>query len=77
MCSVERHTHTASPFLSQVVWADTNKVGCGAVRFNNQALFVCNYAVEGNLKDQQVYKEGQPGSACAEGPSTFYPGLCK
>lgn len=67
----------ATGHYTQVVWGDTDKIGCGAVRFDNQALFVCNYAAEGNLKDQAVYQEGKPASACTAGPSNFYPGLCK
>ncbi|XP_050701699.1 scoloptoxin SSD976-like [Eriocheir sinensis] len=62
---------------TQLAWAESNKIGCGATQFGNQVLFVCNYAAEGNVKPQAVYMSGQPASHCVSGPSTFYPGLCK
>ena len=54
---------------SQLVWAETNRIGCGMARYTggsygNNQLYVCNYAPGGNYLNQPVYKVGSPASAC-------------
>ncbi|XP_019866641.1 ancylostoma secreted protein [Aethina tumida] len=63
-----------SPFSSntghytQLVWADTNKVGCGFAYYMKdggykyQKLYVCNYGPGGNWVGQAPYKTGKSGS---------------
>lgn len=66
---------------SQLVWGDTNLVGCGfsyyqdGTRFNK--LWVCNYGPGGNVVGHQPYSVGQP-SCTTYGmyPSSRYSGLC-
>ncbi|XP_030070549.1 GLIPR1-like protein 1 [Microcaecilia unicolor] len=69
---------------TQVVWADSYKVGCAArqcpeiegyPRAKNWAIVVCNYGPAGNLMRQFPYKEGNPCSACPE--DTCVNNLCK
>lgn len=63
---------------SAVIWATTNKVGCGVatcknmpfgkkkVIYNYKQVVVCNYGPMGNLP-QHPYLKGSPRSACPEG----------
>ncbi|CAL4066493.1 unnamed protein product, partial [Meganyctiphanes norvegica] len=72
---------------TQIVWAETVQVGCGAVsyktvfrgfNFKHAKIYVCNYATAGNIIDQPIYEVGPPASNCGAGftPSTCNPGLC-
>ncbi|KAB0799987.1 hypothetical protein PPYR_07867 [Photinus pyralis] len=60
---------------TQMVWADTHKIGCAAVYYTvnkpdgskwHEFLFVCNYGPGGNYLGEAVYKPGSPGSACPD-----------
>ncbi|KAK5644233.1 hypothetical protein RI129_008078 [Pyrocoelia pectoralis] len=60
---------------TQMVWADTHKIGCGAVHYTvnksdgskwYEFLFVCNYGPGGNYLGEPVYKPGTPGSGCTD-----------
>ncbi|CAG9559790.1 unnamed protein product [Danaus chrysippus] len=56
--------------FTQLVWAETNKAGCAAVKFKesegNETVYrlVCNFAPSGNRFGDSVYNEGQPCSRC-------------
>lgn len=63
---------------TQVVWADTNKVGCGFTGYkasNGQyhKLYVCNYGPAGNIIGTSMY---QVGPACSKCPRSCDNGLC-
>ncbi|XP_075744607.1 venom allergen 5-like [Rhipicephalus microplus] len=70
--------------FTQVVWANTEFVGCGAARFrkNNGRggatnLYVCNYADAGNHAGKPVYQPGRRCSHCPHGAACELPaGLC-
>ena len=79
-------SHPESPFsfdygtghYTQVVWADTEFVGCGMVNYRKQGyevILVCNYAVAGNFAREVMYKVGEACSACPSGYSCE-DGLC-
>ncbi|KFM60493.1 Venom allergen 5, partial [Stegodyphus mimosarum] len=57
--------------FTQVVWAETWKVGCGYVLYKDpqwyNSFFVCNYGPAGNWMDGEMYKAGKTCSACPEG----------
>ena len=66
---------------TQVVLANTYKIGCGMARFitsgrfaNNQ-FYVCNYGPGGNFLNQPVYQIGSPATACPSG-TVAEDGLC-
>ena len=65
-----------------LVWASTDKVGCGATSYKNgrwfSTLYTCNYGPNGNFINGQMYKKGPACSACDSGEkcSTSFPGLC-
>jgi len=68
---------------SQLVWADTDKVGCGATSYREgkwfSTLYTCNYGPNGNYVRGQMYRQGPGCSACPQdsgGCSQSYPGLC-
>nr|XP_022909966.1 uncharacterized protein LOC111421045 [Onthophagus taurus] len=52
---------------TQLVWANTNKVGCGYTHFPIEGdfpykkLYVCNYAPGGNIEGENPYKKGKSG----------------
>ncbi|NXG52434.1 PI16 inhibitor, partial [Psilopogon haemacephalus] len=60
---------------TQVVWASTHRVGCGAkfcekiegIETEGMHLLVCNYYPPGNMKGRKPYKEGASCSQCPEG----------
>jgi len=64
---------------TQVVWADTEELGCGMVYYQGDSFFetliVCNYAKGGNFIGSEMYKAG---AACADCPAgyTCDDGLC-
>ncbi|XP_063850951.1 CRISP/Allergen/PR-1-like [Scylla paramamosain] len=64
---------------TQVVWASTKEVGCGAtyyVPFMNgiSRLYVCNYGPRGNQVYGALYRQGAPGSLCSG--AVTQDGLC-
>lgn len=66
---------------SQLVWADTNMVGCGFTYYKSGAkynkLFVCNYGPGGNVVGSMPYSVGNPDcNVHGMGSSGRYPGLC-
>ncbi|PSN33539.1 hypothetical protein C0J52_22451, partial [Blattella germanica] len=65
---------------TQMIWAGTNRVGCGFVSFKTKyipfsysELYVCNYGSAGNVLGRPVYLQGEPCSQCRRG---CYKGLC-
>ncbi|KAJ6659869.1 hypothetical protein lerEdw1_018325 [Lerista edwardsae] len=62
---------------TQVVWATSERVGCGTVfcetlhilNDTDMDLVVCNYEPPGNVKGRKPYKEGAPCSMCPDGYS--------
>ena len=68
---------------TQVVWAETKMVGCGAISFKEKLngkeyfakRYVCNYYPPGNVLGSPVYieTEGEAGEACPNGTEN---GLC-
>ncbi|XP_063703724.1 antigen 5 like allergen Cul n 1-like [Culicoides brevitarsis] len=54
----------------------TDRVGCGAVRYNrNQRIVVCNYSFT-NLRGSYVYRSGRATSGCKTGKNPSFPNLC-
>jgi len=73
---------TKTGHYSAMVWAHTNKVGCGVTTYNHGGrigrLYVCNYGPAGNIPGAAMY---QIGNSCTRCPkysqcSYSYPGLC-
>uniref|UniRef100_A0A0N8B0Y2 Venom allergen n=1 Tax=Daphnia magna TaxID=35525 RepID=A0A0N8B0Y2_9CRUS len=69
---------------SQIIWADTNRVGCGFTSFRDNGtfetnLYVCNYGPAGNFVGLPSYKVGEPCSQCPANTacSTRFPNLCE
>ncbi|XP_062974992.1 peptidase inhibitor 16 [Elgaria multicarinata webbii] len=62
---------------TQVVWATSERVGCGTVfcetlhltNDTDMNLLVCNYEPPGNVIGHKPYKEGAPCSMCPDGYS--------
>ncbi|XP_064080007.1 uncharacterized protein LOC135197029 isoform X2 [Macrobrachium nipponense] len=82
--------HAVIGHYTQLVWADTKEIGCGAAYHDCTKVFrgrswklkckiyVCNYGPTGNYVRKPMYTIGPPASACPDGsaPSREYPGLC-
>merc|ERR1719245_2448515 len=68
--------------FTQVVWAKTDKVGCGVTTYKDgqwfATLYTCNYGPNGNFIRGQMYKQGGACLDCEDSEycSTEYPGLC-
>jgi len=63
----------ATGHYTQLVWADTDKLGCANVYFNDTShtsipyyknLVVCNYAIGGNILGGSIYSQGPPCYSC-------------
>eukprot|EP00090_Calanus_glacialis_P028815 TRINITY_DN46223_c0_g1_i1.p1 TRINITY_DN46223_c0_g1~~TRINITY_DN46223_c0_g1_i1.p1 ORF type:complete len:226 (-),score=51.03 TRINITY_DN46223_c0_g1_i1:15-665(-) len=65
---------------TQVVWADTDEVGCGLVYYLDGSWFTtlvhCNYATAGNWGGQSLYRRGGPCTECPKGFNFCENGLC-
>jgi len=70
---------------TQMVWADTDRIGCGFKSFrqggkdNVHKLYVCNYGDSGNFINLPVYSIGFGCDNCPAGfsCSATYPSLCE
>ncbi|XP_063962060.1 uncharacterized protein LOC129270585 [Lytechinus pictus] len=70
---------------TQIVWAATNRVGCGRMfcpslsrtSLRNAWYVVCNYAPAGNYQGVQPYSIGTPCTQCTSGSGQCYNGLCR
>ncbi|XP_022095539.1 cysteine-rich secretory protein 2-like [Acanthaster planci] len=67
---------------TQVVWADSHKVGCG-VKFcssigneRNAWFVVCNYGPAGNFHGEKPYQTGAVCSQCGDDTPFCFRGLC-
>jgi hypothetical protein len=72
----------ATGHYSALVWADTNRIGCGFTTYSQDGrrfnLYVCDYGPTGNFIGLPVYKSG---AACSQCPNNFIcsaelPNLC-
>lgn len=62
--------------FTQIVWGNSDAVGCAISLFNgNTAFVICNFA-QGNLMGTPVYEAGTTASKCETGTNPKYPGLC-
>jgi len=65
-----------------MMWHNTWKMGCGYTMFEEggwwKKLYTCNYGPAGNIIFSEMYRHGNPCSACPQGTtcSLTYPGLC-
>ncbi|KAF6201465.1 hypothetical protein GE061_003856 [Apolygus lucorum] len=84
---IERFPGDKSAFFTQVVWADSFKLGCSAIKTElhydkvyKAVILVCNYGPEGNVWDAKMYEIGEPCSKCPSGTEcnqhSAYPHLC-
>jgi len=68
---------------SQLIWAETYKVGCGATTYKDgkwfATLYTCNYGPNGNFIRGQMYRQGRACSECPDSMSCSrsFPGLCE
>ncbi|CAL4089508.1 unnamed protein product [Meganyctiphanes norvegica] len=75
---------------TQLVWAETYEVGCGAIYFpmvvpqsdgsektyKASRIYLCNYGPTGNYLNRPVYRIGEAATECPNGVSNTYPALC-
>ncbi|KAL4708316.1 hypothetical protein ACJJTC_007722 [Scirpophaga incertulas] len=60
-------------YFTQLIWAETNRVGCGKAKFylkkRNTMIerLVCNFAPRGNIQGKSVYAFGFPATQCQSG----------
>ncbi|XP_045766067.1 uncharacterized protein LOC123867827 isoform X2 [Maniola jurtina] len=72
-------------YFTQLIWADTDKVGCGKAKFFVKNVkpvivdrLVCNFAPRGNIHGKPIYTIGYAATQCGSGMErdTTFPGLC-
>ena len=58
---------TAFDHVSQVMWAETNKIGCAYSICNGNELFIsCNYVTPGNMLGKSWFISGPPCTECPD-----------
>jgi len=79
MNSVARFNEETGHY-TQVVWAETYKVGCGFKAYQAsdgyKKFYVCNYGPGGNIIGGSMYTEGDACTACPADASGCNNGLC-
>ncbi|XP_026321822.1 uncharacterized protein LOC113231622 isoform X5 [Hyposmocoma kahamanoa] len=73
-----------SGYLTQLIWAATDSVGCGRAKFYIEdknivvERLICNFAPRGNLQGKPVYAVGFAATQCPESlfPDYTMKGLC-
>eukprot|EP01017_Pseudomicrothorax_dubius_P032877 TRINITY_DN4347_c0_g1_i6.p1 TRINITY_DN4347_c0_g1~~TRINITY_DN4347_c0_g1_i6.p1 ORF type:complete len:232 (+),score=73.39 TRINITY_DN4347_c0_g1_i6:65-760(+) len=67
--------------FTQLVWEKTTHIGCAATQSKSEQWFsiviVCRYGNGGNIPGEQIYKVGEPCSACSGKCSATYKTLCE
>lgn len=58
---------------TQMVWAETAKIGCGYAQCGGTHYYVCNYGPAGNFDISKPYEYG---TSCGDCPSTCRSKLC-
>ncbi|XP_013165108.1 PREDICTED: uncharacterized protein LOC106115967 [Papilio xuthus] len=75
-------TDNRTSYFTQLIWANTDTVGCGQASFYLENVrvqrLVCNFAPKGNVKGKPVYLIGYPATQCPDNmvPDFKYKGLC-
>eukprot|EP00095_Tigriopus_kingsejongensis_P010540 maker-scaffold349_size200065-snap-gene-1.26 protein:Tk10540 transcript:maker-scaffold349_size200065-snap-gene-1.26-mRNA-1 annotation:"hypothetical protein DAPPUDRAFT_96576" len=73
---------SATGHYTQLIWANTNRIGCGHVTYPSgrllKKLLICNYGPSGNFIGSPMYQMGDPCSQCPSNTqcSVQYSGLC-
>ncbi|KAK5976980.1 hypothetical protein GCK32_003766 [Trichostrongylus colubriformis] len=65
--------------FTQMAWANTHDVGCGAQRCAANTVVVCRYSPRGNIVNESIYTRGPMCSTCLYGGCTTdkrQQGLC-
>ncbi|XP_068631454.1 uncharacterized protein [Battus philenor] len=73
-----------SKYFTQLIWADTDSVGCGQASFYVKNLhkilrrLVCNFSPKGNIHGKPIYLIGYPATQCPEDmiQDNSFKGLC-
>ncbi|RCN47289.1 SCP-like protein [Ancylostoma caninum] len=60
--------------FTQMVWANSYKIGCGVRRCNSGTFIVCRYRPRGNIYDEFIYYSG--AATCAACRNSCVDGLC-
>ncbi|PIO75151.1 SCP-like protein [Teladorsagia circumcincta] len=65
--------------FTQMAWAETTNVGCGAKLCGDQYVVVCRYYPRGNIVGQNIYEVGTTCGSCSDTCTTayLYKGLCE
>ncbi|ENN75482.1 scoloptoxin SSD976 [Dendroctonus ponderosae] len=75
-------TSESSGHYTQLIWAKTTHIGCGLSQTRNHKkltfYLVCNYGLQGNIKQKPIYSVGEPCSKCPEDKecNPQFKGLC-
>ncbi|KAK9892786.1 hypothetical protein WA026_021977 [Henosepilachna vigintioctopunctata] len=68
--------------FTQIIWADTQYIGCSRVRFgqSRETQLICNYGPSGNVIGMPIYKMADDASKiakdCPDGVNSKYSALC-
>ncbi|RCN52447.1 SCP-like protein [Ancylostoma caninum] len=69
---IYRDEYEGQPISSftQMAWAESSRVGCSIVKCSNRYVTVCRYSPKGNIRNDYIYKRGQPCTVLPDGAHT-------
>jgi hypothetical protein len=65
---IDASTVSATGHYTQMIWADTTTIGCGAAACNGTTFLVCDYSPGGNYIGQTPYSAGSGTNEACHAP---------
>jgi len=56
---------------TQMIWQDTNEVGCGKASANGYEILVCDYSPQGNMDNMVVYSPARPQAVAVSEANSY------
>lgn len=73
----EESTVNKADHITQLIWAKTNRIGCGISKSQFRLYLSCTFAPKGNVVGEKIYQRGNFSTECPDRrPNPVYKGLC-
>ncbi|KAL7073325.1 hypothetical protein ACQ4LE_007600 [Meloidogyne hapla] len=68
--------HSRSGACTQMIWAETFKIGCAFIKCPIYNYLVCRYSPRGNNPGELIYQKGSVCTECGDKGCSYTYGLC-